>query len=333
MRGDRLLKLLLLLQSRGKMRVETLAEELEVSERTVYRDLIALDTAGVPVVTERGPGGGCSLMDGYTTRLTGLTEEEGTALAVALFAGGMPRGPADLGMGEAYDSARLKLSASLPARLRRGESAARNRVLIDSGDADARPLSVLSIAHDALMRGIALKVVQALPYGPVAGLTLERRVEPYGLVAADSGWRLVGRSDGRIRCFRVTELLRASAIEGDAVEIPNGFDLGGFWREARAEEYRLSRSFKARLRLDPAAADALAAYFGRGMADLVEATASRGRDGRAEIELGFAAAEEAVVLLPLLGAAAEVIGPGFLREAVADRARAMLEVYGKPGSG
>src|SRR5713226_181059 len=114
MRADRLLSILMLLQTKGRMTAHDLAIQLEVSERTIYRDLDALSIAGIPVYTERGPGGGCSLVDGYQTRLTGLTEAEIRALFLFNMAGPL----ADLGLGKALDDALLKLEAALPAASR-----------------------------------------------------------------------------------------------------------------------------------------------------------------------------------------------------------------------
>src|SRR5256885_12656514 len=101
MRADRLLSILMLLQIRGHMTAHELAQRLEVSERTIYRDIEALSTAGVPVYAERGPGGGCMLAEGYRTNLTGLTEDEG----LSLFMPGITRPLADLGAEKALDAA------------------------------------------------------------------------------------------------------------------------------------------------------------------------------------------------------------------------------------
>ena len=114
MRADRLLSILMLLQSKGRMTARDLAEQLEVSERTIYRDLEALGMAGIPIYTERGPGGGCSLIDGYQTKLTGLTEIE----VRALFLLPMDAPMADLGLGKVLEEALLKLTAALPASSR-----------------------------------------------------------------------------------------------------------------------------------------------------------------------------------------------------------------------
>ncbi len=111
MRADRLLAMLILLQTRGRMTARELSEELEVSERTVYRDMLALGMAGMPVYTERGPGGGCTLLESYRTDLNGLTENE----VRALFMLSIPAPLVDLGLSLELKAALLKLSAALPA--------------------------------------------------------------------------------------------------------------------------------------------------------------------------------------------------------------------------
>jgi predicted DNA-binding transcriptional regulator YafY len=128
MRADRLISLLMFLQTRGRMTAQELAKELEVSERTVYRDIKALSTAGVPIYTMRGPGGGCALLDSYRTDLTGLTDDE----VRALFMLSIPAPLAELGVSQELEAALLKLSAALPAARRYEENRVRQRILLDS---------------------------------------------------------------------------------------------------------------------------------------------------------------------------------------------------------
>ena len=127
MRADRLLSILMLLQARGKMSAQALADELEVSVRTIYRDLDALSAAGVPVYAERGPGGGCLLLDSYRTTLTGLTRDE----VRALFALSIPSALSELGIDDEARTALYKLSAALPASRRPDEAGSRQRVHLD----------------------------------------------------------------------------------------------------------------------------------------------------------------------------------------------------------
>lgn len=321
MRGDRLLRLMLLLQARGKMTVAELTKELEVSERTVYRDLAALDAAGVPIVTERGPGGGCYLVEGYTTKLTGLTEEE----AQALFAAGIPRAFEALGMDKALGGALVKLSAALPARLREREAKARGRLLIDRGSASGGAL--LETLREAVLEARRLRIIRCFPYGPVAGTRLEQELGPLGLVATGGEWFLVALSEGRVKTIATTDLLEAE-IEAGGFEEPAGFDLATYWESERERRKAIDSSFAARLRILPQACIYLRPRFGNLVERLAaEAGGTGDAEGRVEIELGFASLEEALLILPGLGSAIEVLEPELLRLALADRAAACLGVY------
>src|SRR5512136_703550 len=128
MRADRLLSLLMLLQARGRMTAQELAAELEVSERTIYRDINALSASGVPVYAESGPGGGCALLDSYRTNLTGLDQDE----VRALFMLSIPAPLDQLGVSQELRTALLKLSAALPDTRRGDEERTRQRIHLDS---------------------------------------------------------------------------------------------------------------------------------------------------------------------------------------------------------
>src|SRR6266568_6387379 len=186
MRADRLLSILMLLQTKGRMTAHDLASQLEVSERTIYRDLDALSTAGIPVYTERGPGGGCSLVDGYQTRLTGLTEAE----IRALFLFNMAAPLAELGLGKALDDALLKLEAALPADSRAKAEKVRQGFHLDTTwwyhPADTS--SCLQTIQDALWQDHRLCLV----YRENDGTWNEYRLDPYGLVSKASIWYLIG---------------------------------------------------------------------------------------------------------------------------------------------
>ncbi|CAM5330213.1 hypothetical protein SALBM217S_00326 [Streptomyces griseoloalbus] len=148
MRADRLLTLLLLLQNRGRMTAPQLAAELEVSVRTVYRDVEALGASGVPVRTERGPQGGFRLVEGYRTRLTGLTDAEAGSLVLA----GLPGPAGELGLGAVLASAQLKVEAALPDGLADQARRVRERFHLDAPawlpDADPVPHLREWSAHD-----------------------------------------------------------------------------------------------------------------------------------------------------------------------------------------
>ncbi len=196
MRADRLLSLLLLLQTRGRMTAQALADELEVSVRTVYRDIEALSGAGVPVYADRGPGGGCALVDNYRTQLTGLHEGEVRALFVA----NMPGVLADLGLGADLKAALLKLLAALPAERRSDDRWVRQRIFLDwerwektttrQEDAARGPAPTLQLIQRAVWNDRKLWIT----YRRLSSFyrrEFERLVAPYGLVAKEGEWYLV----------------------------------------------------------------------------------------------------------------------------------------------
>jgi len=303
---------MLLLQSRGKMTVRQLTKELEVSERTVYRDIEALGMAGVPVVTERGPGGGCYLLEGFTTRLTGLTEEE----TKALFASGVSGVFESLGLGEALGSALAKLSAALPGRLRDSESRARGKIRLDFGSMFDG--GILEKLRGAAIDERRLRIVRSFPYGPVEGARLEMKIDPLGLVATHEGWILVFVSGAGVRCIAVTDIIEAEVMP-IPIEPRPGFDLGSYWDEERERRRESGRAFAVRLRIDPAAAIYLRPRFGTLVERLVAESPERDEEGRAIIELRFSMMEEALLILPGLGSAVEVLDPPLLRIALESR--------------
>lgn len=318
MRGDRLLKLMLLLQSRGKMTVCQLSKELEVSERTVYRDIEALGIAGIPVVTERGPGGGCYLIEGFTTRLTGLTEEETTAL----FASAVPSALESLGLGKTLGSALTKLSAALPGRLRDSESRARGKIRLDFGSISDG--GILEKLRSAAIDERRLRIVRSFPYGPVEGSRLELTIDPLGLVATHEGWILVFGAGPGVRCLAVTDILEAEVLP-IPIEARHGFDLELFWAKERARRSEAGKAFAVKLSIDPAAAIYLRPRFGTLVERLVFESRERDAEGRTIIDLRFSMLEEALLILPGLGSAVEVLDPPLLRLALSSRARECAE--------
>ncbi len=228
MRADRLLSLLLCLQSRGRMTARQLADELEVSVRTVYRDLDALGAAGVPVVASGGPGGGCRLMEGWRSPLLGISAEEATALLAVSAGGPLER----IALGDALAQARLKLLAALPAAGRDRAHAAAARFHIDTQAWFKPPELVPCLPElvDAVRQDRPLRVTHA----GRDGRTTTRTVDPLGLVAKAGVWYLVARSHRGIRAHRAGRITRAEPLPG-SVTRPEGFDLAGFWTRWTAE--------------------------------------------------------------------------------------------------
>ncbi|MGW5573529.1 helix-turn-helix transcriptional regulator [Nocardia thailandica] len=322
MRASRLVHLLLLLQTRGRVTAPELARELEVSVRTVYRDVEALSAAGVPVYSEPGRAGGVRLVDGYRTRLTGLTSEEADAVLLA----GSPGAAADLGLGTVLATAQLKLLAALPPELRGRASRIAERVHTDMPGWFHRSeeTPALAVLADALWHDRRVAV------GYQRGdRVVERVLDPLGLVAKAGTWYLVARAGEDVRSYRVGRIRTATAT-GETFTRPAGFDLAAHW-ESSAEVFARSilrvearcRITAARLGLlrlmnDPVAvADALA---GAGEPDA---------EGRVEVTVAGESWEILAHALLPLGEHLEVLGPPELRTRMADTAAAMAALYGR----
>ena len=230
MRADRLISIVLLLQANGRMTAETLASRLEVSQRTILRDMDALSSAGVPVIAERGTGGGWRLIDGYETKLTGLTPAE----IRSLFLARPPALLAELGLKEAADAAWLKLRAALPSGVREQAEFVRQRLLIDSRNwrDSGESLSSLPVLLEALWSGQRLKFV----YEKADGSSSEREVDPLGLVARANRWYLVAGKGDEQRTYRVSRI-RSPKILAERADRPAAFDLAAYW-EASTNRFR-----------------------------------------------------------------------------------------------
>lgn len=248
MRADRLLSILMLLQTKGRMTAHDLADQLEVSERTIYRDLEALSMAGVPVYTERGPGGGCSLIDGYQTRLTGLTDAEVKALFLSSIAGPL----SDLGLERVLDDALLKVSAALPSNAREHAEQVRQRFHVDTHwwYHSQHTMSCLQTLQEALWRDQRL----CLLYDEDDDLRRELLVEPYGLVAKAGVWYLVAASHvdygAELVVFRVARILRATLMNEPFMR-PADFDLATYWADYCARQETCYPPYSVPLRLAP----------------------------------------------------------------------------------
>ncbi|MEV0064449.1 YafY family protein [Nocardia sp. NPDC050718] len=323
MRASRLVQLLLLLQAKGGATATELARELEVSVRTVYRDVEALSAAGVPVYSEPGRGGGVRLIDGYRTRLTGLTSDEADAVLLA----GLPGAAADLGLGTVLATAQLKMLAALPPELRGRATRIAERVHIDMPGWFHRPddTPTLAAVADALWHDRRL----AISYRR-RDKTVERTVDPLGLVMKAGTWYLVARETTDIRSYRASRITAAEPT-GESFTRPADFELTAHW-SASADEFarailrvrarcRVSADHLGLLRLmnDPAAVrDALASASVPDDSGWVEITL-----------LGESYEILAHALLPL-GEHLEVLDPPELRSAMATTAAAMHARYHPP---
>ena len=318
MRASRLVSLLLLLQARGPQTAEELARELEVSTRTVYRDVDALAQSGVPIYAERGPTGGIRLVDGYRTRLTGLTNEE----ADSLFLSGLPGPAAELGLGTVVAAARLKVLAALPPELRTRASRISQRFHFDAPGwfrTGGTPPHLEALAR-AVWENRRLDVVYRREGRPVS-----RELEPLGLVLKAGTWYLVARSGVSTRTYRVSRVLAATVRE-ERFERPADFDLAAYWTDSiRAFERDLPR-VKLTLRIAPGSFDRVADRLNEET--LRRAERLPDRDGGGELlRLTFEWDDEAESALYHLGPLAEVVEPPELRDRLVERARAILDRY------
>ena len=321
MRADRLLSILILLQTRGRMSASQLSRELEVSERTIYRDMVALSTAGVPVYGEAGPDGGYQLLDSYRTNLTGLSEGE----ARALFMLNMPGPLARLGLSQELKAAMLKLTAALPESRRRDEIRVRQRYYIDATwwSSTEEPLPHLPTIQQAVWEDRRL----AIAYTPIFGVRIERTVDPYGLAARSGAWYLVFAHGGRVRARRVADLLDARLCV-EKFARPVDFDLGAFWQTWCAEEEQITSGYPVIVRVSKRALPAVIRRFGsRVRTQLTDAP--EGEDGSRILTLHFRWIDEARDRLLPLGSGIEVLEPFALRASLADMAEQTARVYRK----
>lgn len=315
MRASRLLSILILLQTRGRVPAAALARRFGVSVRTIYRDVDQLSAAGVPVYAERGRNGGFSLLDGYRTTLTGLTPSEAGALIFA----GIGKAAADLGIGEDAAAAQLKVLASLPARTGARAERIGSRFHLDPFNwyTRAEAPGLLPRLASAVWNDNRVSIAYESWKGAVA-----REVEPLGLVLKAGVWYLVAAVSGRPRIYRVSNIRRLDVLESK-FHRPARFDLARCWAEsARAFEsgllarralVRLSPEGRRILReVSPAAAEAVDA-----------GSRSCQPAGWIEAEIPVESETYAARQLLSLGPEFEVLGPPGLRRAVAAAARAL----------
>jgi predicted DNA-binding transcriptional regulator YafY len=322
MRADRLLSIMLLLQIYQRLTAGELARRLEVSERTIHRDMEALSTAGVPVVAERGTGGGWALVDGYRTNLTGLNGDE----IQTLFAGLPGRLLADLNLGRASDAAHVKLLAALPASSRADAEYARRRIHVDVagwGSAE-EALPHLHTIQEAVWQGRKL----LLGYGRDCDGDApppERAVDPLGLVAKGSVWYLVARAGTDVRSYRVSRVASARLTDEPA-ERPEGFDLAAFWAGSVARFREEMPRFDATLRAHKSVLH-LMHYAGRF--SRVEEASEPDAGGWATVRMRFQFEEDAAGLALGFGTKVEVVEPENLRDKVLKMAEEVVAFYRK----
>jgi predicted DNA-binding transcriptional regulator YafY len=307
----------LLLQSRGTMTAAEIAAELEVSERTVYRDVVELSSAGVPVYASQGRTGGYQLVDGYRTRLTGLSRAE----AEALFLAGLPGPARELGLGEPARTAQLKMLAALPPGLRDASSIAGQRFHLDAPGwfHDPRTPPVLGELAQAVWQDLEL----TMRYKRHDEVT--RTVEPYGLVLKNGVWYLVGRVGESLRSYRVDRITEVTPT-GRTFERDPGFDLPSFWAARAVEFVRQMLREEITIRLSPDGLRLLR-FAVEEVAAQAAVTDEPGPDGWVRTRLPVESLDVAYTYMLRLGPEVEVLSPPSLRSRMASAAERTSTLY------
>lgn len=317
MRADRLLSILMLLQVHSRLTTRDLAERLEVSERTIHRDMDALSSAGVPVVAERGKNGGWGLLEHYQTTLTGLNLAE----IQALFLPKPTHLLADLGWSQAFEAALLKLLAALPVANRHQAEMVSQRIHVDPTgwhhwDEEMSAFPVLQAA-------IWQERQVFLSYERGNSQRVERLVNPLGLVAKGSVWYLVAAVEEEVRSYRISRVQNAALMDSPSVR-PVGFNLADYWQQSMVEFKANLPSYRVMVRVSPEAVSWLryGGYFAR-----VELMDAPDAEGWVPVLLRFDVEKAACAYVLGFGAQMQVIEPLELRDCVLQAAKETIARY------
>jgi predicted DNA-binding transcriptional regulator YafY len=324
-RADRLLSLALLLQARGSATARALAAELGVSVRTVYRDLDALVAAGVPVITESGPGGGCRLMDGYRFPLRGLRAEEAEALLIL----GVPEAMRELGLDRALDAAHKQI------RITAGPGRVLVHLDMPRWFGSQEEVPCLRELAQALRLGRRLRFrygrdEEARSVGPLSRGREPRTVGPLGLANKAGTWYLVAATGpGEPRVFRAGRISSVSVL-AEPFERPADFELARFWARWSAEFAASRPRLQVTLRASPGALAVFPEIFGQAAGPVLEAALPAGQDGWRAVTLSFEHELAAAHRLAGFGGQVEVLDPLPVRARLLTLAREILGRYDAP---
>jgi predicted DNA-binding transcriptional regulator YafY len=320
-RASRLVNVLLLLQTRSRMTAAELAEELEVSVRTIYRDVEALAEAGVPIYAERGPHGGVRLVDGYRTRLTGLTAEE----AEAVFLSGLPGPAAELGLGTVVAAARLKVMAALPPefRVRAGRIAERFHLDAPGWFHTSEELPHLETLAGAVWQSHRVRILYRR--GDRGGI-VDRQVEPLGLVLKGGFWYLVAQAETSVRTYRVSRILEV-AVHAERFERPEDFELADHWDRSTTAYEKNADHIDLIVRMSPERVEDFAAQTGSRIMDAAIRVPDPDLPDQVRLSLTFDWVDEAVAIALRLGPHVEVLEPAWLRRFIVESATGTLARY------
>lgn len=322
MRADRLFSIVTLLQTRGRMTAQELSDELAVSERTLYRDVDTLSTAGIPIYADKGPGGGYALLDGYRSTLASLTEAEISALLMSAVNQPLEA----LGLDQTLQDAMLKLLSALPRVPRERAEHGRARVHLDAAPwfRPNEDLPYLSLLHQAVWEDRELEML----YERADGAEYVRIVEPYGLVAKGNWWYLIAATSDGMRTYRVSRIQHVE-FTGKIFERPADFNLAAHWEQTRTD-FEINRpKYEVRLRVAPELAKRLPKMPLTGDVESSLAAASPPDEhGWIMLWLNFEDHDWALNDILSYGGWAEVLEPPEFRAEIAGIVRAAAALYG-----
>lgn len=317
MRADRLISILLLLQNRGKMTTKELAKELEVTERTIHRDMDALSTAGIPIVAERGKMGGWTLLDQYRTNLTGLKYDEMLSLLISPSVQLL----SDLGLAKEWHDARQKMVAALPNTFRQGSLDVWNRIHIDT-TAWKQPAEKL-VSFKIIQEAIWKEKVLHIQYERADGKVVFRMVNPLGLVAKGSTWYLIASSDEKIRNYRASRLLSLMMTE-EAFTRPIDFNLEKYWLESTQTFISSLPEYKVEVEASPSIIHRM--KFTTRFVQ-IERIGTPTAEGWLPVSLRSDTEQEAIAYILGFGDQIRVISPSTLKQAIYQMAKKIVDFY------
>lgn len=314
MRADRMLSILLILQNEGKISTRVLAERLEVSERTIARDMEALSISGIPIYSERGSRGGWLLAEGYRTKLTGMKAEEFISLIISAH----PELLTDLGIKNHFDVALQKLLAGSPASIKNNVELIQRKIHIDGAgwhqSKEAYPF--LTTIQEAVWGECKLCIHYKRDQEVVV-----RTVHPLGLVAKRSVWYLVAESEGELRTYRISRFVHAEGLN-ESFPYPANFNLAQYWEQSIAQFQQKLPRYPAKIRIHEQLLERLEQE--RYLTILETATPE---NGWLEATIQFATLEHACEMVLRFGSLVEAIAPQELRSKVIAETHAVMNLY------
>jgi predicted DNA-binding transcriptional regulator YafY len=319
MRADRLISLMMLLQERKRMTAKALSEELEVSIRTIYRDIDALSLAGIPVYAVEGPGGGFSLVDSYRTSLTGLARQE----IQAFFMLTVPGPLADLGIAKQLKSTILKLTSALPGNTTSQAEYVKNRLYLDPARwfQNDKPSPFLKLIQEAVWNDKKIEIT----YKKQSSSGEKQTVSPYALGAKAGVWYLVAETDRGMRVYRVSRIREIKLLDS-GFSRDSGFELETFWK-LWVEEYKDSLpEYRVRMEVEEKKLSELRNVTRPDFLEAVK-TGTKNSNDRTVCEFVFERMEEARMHILGLGDAATVLDPDELKESLIEFASKISRNY------